>query len=213
MKIKIFFLGMISLLVISQLQAQQSDSIAQSYVYPRHECQFGIGDPLIMKMYSSEPFIFFDVFSDEQENWFAPDTYRGMRVTTCPLTFSHMFRVKKWFWVGGLFSYTGIFNQEYDRATRDAVGYTKEHFFAIAPAIRFSWVNTKYVTMYSGISLGVMFSLLQTQQTKSFDIDPFFQLTSIGVSVGKKWYGFSELGIGAKGIVTAGFGYRFNVKK
>ena len=41
---------------------------------------------------------------------------------------------------------------------------------------------------------------------------PSIQLTGFGISVGKRLYGFSEVqSVGTLGLITFGFGYRFNV--
>ena len=39
-----------------------------------------------------------------------------------------------------------------------------------------------------------------------------FDLKFLGLSVGRKWFGFMELGYGSRGVINAGFGYRFNAK-
>ena len=77
--------------------------------------------------------------------------------------------------------------------------------------------------MYSSFGLGLAIYIddtyysdkFYTTKTRNYDetsYAPAFHLTAVGIHVGKKWYGFAELGFGYKGIIQAGFGYNFNSK-
>ncbi len=176
---------------------------------PRHELQFGIGDHV---MYMNEVYDNYYYYYHERDvNWFDSDVYTKTRMYTPAFSATYHYRLLKWLSIGGFFSYAGAFATKENIITEENIS-CKDHFIAIAPSIRFTYLNRKYVTLYSGLAVSM---------TWQFSVDdagmkPWTyvrgQLTGIGVSVGQKWFGFTELGYGNKGIVTAGFGYRFNSK-
>lgn len=72
---------------------------------------------------------------------------------------------------------------------------------------RFTYVNRPVFRMYSSIGLGIA----MTYDPRPDEILPIFQLAPLGISVGKRLYGFGEIGLGAEYIGgRAGIGYRFN---
>ena len=61
--------------------------------------------------------------------------------------------------------------------------------------------------MYSSIGLGIA----MTYDPRPDEILPIFQMAPLGISVGKRLYGFGEIGLGAEYIGgRVGIGYRFN---
>ena len=93
-----------------------------------------------------------------------------------------------------------------------------EHFNLLAE-LRFSYLNRKHVTLYSGLGLGIGFMV--GHPYKQIDLATYeervphyhyssLQLTAIGVRAGSKhWFGTAELGFGARGFATLGVGYAF----
>ena len=72
---------------------------------------------------------------------------------------------------------------------------------------RFTYVNRPVFRMYSSIGLGIA----MTYDPRPDEVLPIFQLAPLGISVGKRLYGFGEIGLGAEYIGgRAGIGYRFN---
>jgi hypothetical protein len=176
---------------------------------PRHEFQFGVGDHV---MYLSE--VYDDYYFSNYErniNWFGSDVYTKSRVYTPAVSATYHYRLLKWLSLGGYISYAGVFTQKINTITEEKYS-CKDHFFAIAASVRFTYLNRKYVTLYSGLAVS------STWQFSRYDIDNLTwtlfrgQITAIGITVGNKWFGFLEAGYGNKGVVTAGFGYRFDSK-
>lgn len=101
-----------------------------------------------------------------------------------------------------------------DRITGIKAGYSHTHLFSVMPSVRFSWLNKKHVTLYSGLSLGIglIFDEAKDNTVHTLETEPMIagQLSAVGIQAGGKWYGFAELGIGTLGFVQAGFGYHFN---
>ncbi|MEG2071478.1 MAG: hypothetical protein RR034_08915, partial [Bacteroidales bacterium] len=173
--------------------------------------QFGIGDPyyaaffsvpMARYFYATEPLSYI-------YDWFVDDIYHGAVFSTGAISFNYMYRIKKWLWIGGSATYCGFFSKVHNLVTDEVVGKNNVNTFSFYPSVRFSYLNRKYVTLYSGVSLGYTFifgNRLESRYSQSYFTG---QITAIGVSVGKTWYGFTELGLGMRGCISAGFGYRF----
>lgn len=206
-------------------------------VLPSHEFQFNIGDPILTA--NTSLLAFFNGSDGIFHNYnsifgFYNSSSSSPSLWTCPLgdyavtryvpvfSFNYHYRVAKWFWVGGLATFTGVHNTWRDRLTDKITGHGSEFTCSIMPDIRFSYLNRKHVTLYSGLGFG-----MQIEHTKDPHISQFFsggtdqmynatavgyayQLTALGVKAGgNHWFGDLELGIGSKGFVSAGFGYDF----
>ncbi len=178
--------------------------------FKRHEISFGIGDPAFSLLYRGGGYYDITTITTPEDSWFPnlSDTYHGPYYSTCPLAFQYMYRLKKFLWLGGTFSYTGVYAKRYDASDNSQLGWNSEHYITLMPSIRFSYFNREYLTMYSGISTGVVLSL--TDRATKFLLP--VQVTGFGISVGKTWHGFAEFGFGMNGFVRTGFGYRFNSK-
>ena len=180
--------------------------------FKRHEFTIGIGDPARVNFHrnrrGTEPNYYPEV-------WMQNQSIFGDLYTTCPITLGYRFRVLKWLWVGGDVSYCGFFGSFRDLYTDQKVGDYRDHFISIMPAVRFSYLNRKYVTLYSGIAGGIALEYGKTYPDYKFHNNHLaLQCTLFGVSAGSQsWFGFAELGWGFKGYVNAGFGFRFQSKK
>ena len=180
--------------------------------FKRHEFTIGIGDPARVNYHrnrtGTEPNYYPEV-------WLQNRPFFGNVNTTCPITLGYRFRVLKWLWIGGDVSYCGFFGSFRDRYTDQKVGEYRDHFISIMPAVRFSYLNRKYVTLYSGIAGGIALEYGKTYPDNKFHNNHLaLQCTLFGVSAGSQsWFGFAELGWGFKGYANVGFGFRFQSKK
>ena len=189
-------------------QAEQSTWKAQR---PRHELQFGVGDSY--EFITDGPF---DIprFWPNDVDWFGPGEYTALQAFTPSISTTYHYRLLKWLCLGGYVSYAGAFT-EVGHIIFEGTNLYRDHFITIAPSARISILNKKYVNLYGGLALGVTYhvSSRKYSETSFRSISHGFylsgQITAIGVSVGKKWFGYTELGYGSKGIISAGFGYRF----
>lgn len=159
-----------------------------------------------------------DQYPEIRYDWFGADTYLGHEYFTPSITAGYMLRLKKWLWLGGQINYFSAHQNVRDLFTEEILCRDHTEMLSIIPTVRFSYLNTKYVTLYSAVGLGasicssVSHPDTPEEPVVSIDMFPAFQLTYIGISVGHKFYGFTELGIGNKGFIYAGFGYRFSNK-
>lgn len=90
-------------------------------------------------------------------------------------------------------------------------------FFTLMPSVRFTYLNRPWVRLYSGVDVGCAYLLNDQNKTKSSSDegkkdDNFsfaFNMTPIGVSVGKQFYGMFELNFGFDSFLKLGIGCRF----
>ena len=122
----------------------------------------------------------------------------------------YYYQVNKWFRSGAKIVYEGLTTSIYD--TTDAlVNHYNTSTLSLMPSVQFSYLNRKYVKLYSGIDLGVAFIFDDNKQGSSVSTTLFaFNLTVIGVRVGNdRIFGLVETNIGMDALIKAGFGVRF----
>lgn len=123
--------------------------------------------------------------------------------------------IKRWLYVGGAATWTGGFSRVSSVIDHSLVGYFNYTALSLMPTVRFSWLNRGVVQLYSSVGLGATVAIYEPEfnapnramATIAYDV------TLFGISVGRKWLGYLEIGAGMRGTICAGFGYRFNGKK
>lgn len=140
----------------------------------------------------------------------------------------YQYRVNKWFGVGGMFDGSGVlWDDVYRDNSGEEVTRSRDHNFynlTIMPTVRFSYLWTKYVSMHSGLGIGLNIN-------GGSEPDPYgkytlcsmaVDVTLVGVAVGyEHWFGTVDFGglfamngqnqvfmFGSK-IIRASIGYRF----
>lgn len=82
----------------------------------------------------------------------------------------------------------------------------KGFIFHVLPKVRFSYLRAEIVSLYSDIGLGLAIG----SGRGATNVGAIFHTTPIGITVGKRVYGFAESNISMKNIgFTIGAGYRF----
>ena len=88
------------------------------------------------------------------------------------------------------------------------------HIYSISlmPSIRFTYLHKPMVRLYSGLDAGVclFWENNPKSENSSNTVIPAFNLTPLGLQVGRTWYGMLEVNFWSDAIVKAGVGYRFN---
>lgn len=164
-----------------------------------HELQLGFGDPLYAFMYMEPDFFYFP--QRYTDSWFE-ELPAQWNLITATHSLSYKYRIKKWFWVGGAISYTAVASRPLSEQH-----WSQSHFIAIAPEVRFSYLNKPWVTLYSGINLG--FAITCGNALPETQVNFISHINLFGVKAGKNLYGFFEFGVGAKGFLSTGIGYHF----
>ena len=143
-------------------------------------------------------------------------TYNKERSTNT-WTFSYTYNFTRIFSLQASLSYEGGWDEYYSRADDSLVGMTECHYLTPMLTARFSWLNRNLVRIYSSVGAGIAVSLTDEYYTVSDDgvsTHPetyiSLQVTPVGISVGRKLFGFFELGVGTIYVGGCfGIGYRF----
>lgn len=94
-----------------------------------------------------------------------------------------------------------------DAVSSERSGTDTSLFVYLVPQARFNWVRRDLVKMYTSIGLGAMAGYDLSMEP---GIIPVFELTPVGIEVGRKVFGFCEFGIGMLYTgAMAGVGFRF----
>ena len=179
-------------LCVSVLYAQKDTA------FNKHEIRASLGDAMITSMVRLES-----------------DLYYARNIS-----FSYYYRIDRTFWIGGNFvNYIGdkayYHWREYDvdGKFKDFEKSKTKYCAIIAPEIRFSFVNRKYVTLYGALSAGVgLENGFDNKEQKYPNIFRCFHVTLFGFSCNfgdnRGFFG-TELGVGFKGLGSIHAGYRF----
>ncbi|MDD7724461.1 MAG: hypothetical protein SOY07_09235 [Bacteroidales bacterium] len=97
------------------------------------------------------------------------------------------------------------------------VGELTNRYFTATPLLRFNWVEGNLVMFYSKLAVGLTFigDSFDNIAEEPYDIQSQkqhyfgYQISPVGLVIGRKLCGFIEAGYGSHGLVQAGLTYRF----
>lgn len=125
----------------------------------------------------------------------------------------YYYQVTHWCQVGMKTVVEGSKLTYYTDTTRMVIDHiSQDVLLSFMPSVRFTYLNRPWVRLYSSVDMGIGFFLSSTASSdgKSGKNVLFaFNVTPIGVSVGKKFYGLFELNAGYDSIFKVGIGARF----
>ena len=149
--------------------------------------------------------------------YYVPRIIDGPTYTTGAINLSYAYRFRRWFDLGLLLSYNCEYKRQFNALSGDYLHRKYQHNITIMPTIRFTWLNRKWVRMYSSLGMGMTINTTSTTGSGgSTDGNSYafaFQCSYLGLTVGRSLFGFAELGFGPKGVAIFGMGYRFNNPK
>lgn len=184
-----------------------------------HDFQFGVGDPALLFLNNVN--IHFGCYNPygytSADSWFTHDYVNTLTFAAPSLNFEYHYRCVQWFCVGGALSFTPVVKL-WENVEKGDKFASHMYYISIMPSARFSWLNLKYITLYSGLAAGCMvatggkFDPEERVARQITEVHFAGQLTAVGIQAGKNWYGFTEIGVGVQGFVRAGFGYKFQSK-
>ncbi|MBQ9138543.1 MAG: hypothetical protein IJX65_07910 [Alistipes sp.] len=169
----------------------------------RHNFRFSIGSySSVLDYYlSTDYYGNMSSFSDQVDsagNYTTDRRFYGL------YSLNYTYQPYRWFEVGGTLSFGATTQSRRQLETDAKIEDYNYYAVVVMPTVRFTYMNRGIVQLYSGISLGVAFG----SKAPEFTGD----CTLIGCSVGKKLFGFAELGAGVGGWSRVGIGYRFDIK-
>lgn len=152
---------------------------------------------------------FFNVTGSIASEIAASQYYGGDAYVSGAVGLSYTYRFRKWFELSGLLTYSGYYRNYYDKYTDRLAFRGDNNQISVMPYVRFVWVHTNLVRLYSGIGLGVSFLMDSWNGSTSLSVLPAFAVTPIGITVGTYIYGLAEVTVGATGLFSIGIGYKF----
>lgn len=173
---------------------------------PNHEFRLSAG---VLPLFTND----LDGWNDPYDfGWGFESTkrYLGPTYTTGALTASYSFRCKKWDF-GLAVSWTHEYCRVHSNLDNSVLRRLSTSFLSVIPTVRFSWFSYRSLRLYSACGMGITF-LTGDRNGYTQGSAVGMQLTYIGISAGKRVFGFAELGTGAHGTLLGGVGFRFNSK-
>lgn len=127
--------------------------------------------------------------------------------------FDYGYWINEWLSVGGTVTWTSGRCHLYSNKTHAKLDTSHVDYVGFMPTVRFAWIRRGIVQVYSSLSLGAGFEVRENYLDENiYEAFCAFDFKPLGLSVGRNFFGFVELGYGTRGIVNAGIGYRFNSK-
>lgn len=137
--------------------------------------------------------------------------YRGIGYMTGIISAEMDINFKRWFALTIGIGFNGMYQTVYDSVTGQKSGCNRGVAVSVLPEARFNWLNRNLVRMYSAAGIGIVIGGKRNMDygSSEYFLYPAFQLTPVGISVGRKVYGFVELGLGTQFLGgMAGVGIR-----
>ena len=121
--------------------------------------------------------------------------------------------VKHWLYVGGVATWTTGYERVSSIVDHSRVDTFNYNDITIMPVVRFAWVNRGIVQLYSGVGMGITYGVHDaTLSKKARSLGMAYDVTFVGITVGRRWFGYLDIGAGNRGVISAGIGCRFNNK-
>lgn len=150
------------------------------------------------------------------EGKYLTSEYYSRELTTNTWTLGYTYNFTKVIALQATLSYEGGWCTFYRWDTGGEVWNSSDNYITAAGHFKVNWLNRKIVRLYSSAGLGVSVEIIKKPQPGSLwnppetNVKPAFQICPFGISVGRRVYGFAEIGLGtiyAGGCI--GVGYRF----
>lgn len=131
------------------------------------------------------------------------------------LNISYTFFPDETWGIGLVYSYTNSDKRIINESK--VLGDFSNSFHTIAPSFKYNWYNRDFITLYSRMNAGLAIATTRESyvgdrpdQIESTKVKAFFmyQVSPIGIEVGRQIAGFVEAGFGHMGTVMAGLRYR-----
>ncbi len=141
------------------------------------------------------------------DTYFDASTYE-VEKSTLTWSLNYLYNFNKTIAVGAVLAYEGGSQAFYKRSDDSLINKENKNILSTLATFRATWLNRRYVRMYSLIGAGARYSM---EGDFSYPINHLaFQIAPLGISVGKDLYGHVEFGVGTLYMgFNLGIGYRF----
>ena len=218
-KIKIFALLLLSLLAAQGAMAQKrtiSSTVIDGETVttivkrmpeftPQHDLRVGVGTvslPSLLLLGEISCCVDIDHFSEMVAD---AEYYNTPRYFVGNYTLSYTYQDRRWLQYGATVAFGASTRKLRSAHTNEVVENRDRCVLSVMPTVRFNWFYREKVQLYSTVALALV--------TDFDSVYPWGDVTLVGCSFGRKFFGFTELGLGMAGWVRAGVGYRFDAVK
>lgn len=208
MLMKRLFATALLAILFGQICLAEEDNCKKEQKLPfKYEVKLGYSGIPVVDILAYRNKRFGAIYNSPQLSDLYKDYYGASRLTG---NFSLEFDIncKKWFSMSFMASVDFCTKAIYDGYSNEKSGALTWANVCVVPMARFTYLNRKYVRLYSAAGLGVQF--LGIGKISEHHVLPCFQTTPIGVNFGNRVYGLAELGLGMVYCgAKIGIGYRF----
>ena len=132
-----------------------------------------------------------------------------------PVSLEYFYNLEPWMGIGAI----AVYGHEIEDSNKDGnkVGTRKNSYISLMPAVKFNWLRRDMVALYSKLGVGATWrseikefegeNSKYNSDKKDFHVN--WQVSVIGVEVGKQIRGFAEYGLGEQGMLQVGVRCRF----
>lgn len=173
---------------------------------PKHDIRVGVGSMSLVTSFALDDWGCADIYPlDFRSDMAKTETFLTPRYFVGNYTLSYTYHDRRWLQYGGKVVFGASTRWRKDSFTGEKIDNLSYYCLSIMPSVRFNWFYRDAVQLYSTISVGVV--------TDFDEVVPWGDVTLVGCSFGRKFFGFAEVGMGTAGWLRAGVGYRFNAVK
>ena len=172
---------------------------------PKHDIRAGVGSMSLVTSFALDDWGCYEPVIDFRGDMASADTYLTPRMFVGNYSLSYTYHDRRWLSYGGTAVFGASTRWRKDSITGEKIDNLSYYCLSIMPTVRFNWFYRDAVQLYSTVSVGVI--------TDFDEVYPWGDLTRVGCSFGRKFFGFAEVGMGTAGWLRAGVGYRFNTVK
>lgn len=153
---------------------------------------------------------------DRYGSWFNDEYVNTRRFCSGSYTVNYQRFLIWWLQAGVGVTFANYLEEYVDSQTGAKAFTAKSSSVSVLPNVRFNYFNRRFFGLYSAVGAGFNIKSdhnyhLVRNKGKVLERRTAFmaQATFIGIRFGAKVYGNAEFGLGPKGIVNIGIGYRF----
>ena len=173
---------------------------------PKHDIRVGVGSMSLVTTFALDDWGCADyAYFDFRRDMANADTHLTPRMFVGNYTLSYTYHDRRWLQYGGKVVFGASTRWRKSSITGEKIDNLSYYCLSVMPSVRFNWFYREKVQLYSTVSIGVI--------TDFDSVYPWGDLTLVGCSFGRKFFGFAEVGMGTAGWLRAGVGYRFNATK
>lgn len=130
------------------------------------------------------------------------------------LSASYAYRVGEKWEIGAALSYARYSDRLNPAPDGLRTWKLREYYLSVMPGVRYSWICHRRFRLYSAGEAGAQLAMRRGffEDDCRTEVRATGQLTLAGITVGRNFFFCCEFGVGCRGILVVGMGWRFDAK-